>query len=170
MHAAWVAHFRTFANQYIYQYRWLCFLLPVSTLVCRWEDDTLLHVIWHERLRTNTHTELARFLDCSSCIRYRWEDDAQMPNECYEYLPWLGLGRLRTDACEQKAVFLICSSYIRVRMRELYTNVCYLKGVVTTENQFSVFAKERTVVVITLDLFYLRAAISSLKWLRADIT
>jgi len=76
-----------------------------------------------------------------------------MLNECS--LTRLGLGRLRTDVHVQKALFSICSSYIRVRMGELYTNVCYLKGVRIIENQFSVSAKKRTVAVITLNLFYL---------------
>jgi len=104
-------------------------------------------------VRTNTYTELARFLNCSSYIGCRWKDDAQTPNEFY--LTWLALGRLRTDDYEQKVLFLICSTYIRIRLGELYTNVCYLKGAVTTENQFSVFAKKQMVAVITLDLFYL---------------
>lgn len=84
---------------------------------------------------------------------YRLEDDAQMPNECS--LTWLGLARLRTDVYEQKALLFISSSSINVRMGELYTNVCYLKGVRTTENKLLVFAKKRTVAVITLDIFCL---------------
>ena len=44
----------------------------VRTSPHRWEDDTLVRVIIRGRLRTSTHTELARFLDCSSNIGYRW--------------------------------------------------------------------------------------------------
>jgi hypothetical protein len=68
---------------------------------------------------------------------------------------WHGVGRLGTDVYEQKALFFICSTYIRVRLGELYTNVCYLKGVHTIENKISVYRKKRKAAVITLDLFYL---------------
>jgi len=64
------------------------------------------------------------------------------------------------DDCEpmfmnRRHYFFISSSYIRVRLGELYTNVCYLKGVHTPENKISVFAKKRMVAVITLDLFFI---------------
>ena len=77
MHVVWGAQLGTIANQRH------CFLLIVLTLTYRWEEDTLIHGNWRGRFRTNTYTELVRFLDCSSYFGYRWEDDAQMPNECY---------------------------------------------------------------------------------------